>query len=68
MSILEGNVARRIQSEGLVLGDKIIYGKADVVVHDDGTADVSVESNGRTFKCVIQLMVNGTWKVLSEKT
>lgn len=66
-SLLEGNIAREIQSEGVVIGDKLIYGKADVTVHDDGTADVYIESNGRTFKCVIQLYVDKHWKVISEQ-
>ena len=67
-SILDGNIARAIESEGLTIGDKIVYGKTDVTVHDDGTADVQIESNGRTFKCVIQLYVDGSWKVISDKT
>jgi hypothetical protein len=66
--ILEGNVARAIQSEGILIDGKMIYGKTDVTVHDDGTADVRVESNGRTFECLIQLYIDGTWKVISRKT
>ena len=41
-TLLEKNVARAIESEGLVLSDKTVYGETDVTVHDDGTADVCV--------------------------
>ena len=63
-SILEKNVQRQIESEGITIGGKIIYGKVDATIHDDGTADIKVKSNGRVFECVIQLYVDGSWKVL----
>ena len=67
-TLLEKNVARAIESEGLALSDKTVYGETDVTIHDDGTADVCVSCNGRTFKCVIQLDVHGSWKVISGET
>ncbi len=61
---LEENVQRIIESDGITIGNKTIFGKVDAVVHDDGTADIAVNSNGRKFECVIRLSVNGGWEIV----
>ncbi|MBR0133958.1 hypothetical protein IJM16_01700 [Candidatus Saccharibacteria bacterium] len=66
-TILEENIARDIESDGLTVDGKTIYGKVDVFVNDDGTADVRIGSNGRVFKYTIQLYVDKPWKVISEE-
>lgn len=65
-TLLEENVQRAIESDGITIGDKTVFGKVDATVHDDGTADITVDSNGRKFKCVIQLDIYGGWKILDQ--
>lgn len=61
---IEEELKTALEIGGLTAGSKIIYGKTDVTVHNDHTATVTIETNGRVFTYTLKLYTNGYWDVL----